>query len=169
MASIYGFTVKGVKYFQGRDWEGCQGDIYYNGKKVGFYNDLGDGAPATIDLCVDDVERDRISGLLRETVEKYYKRFPLEEKYAALKPDAEMLMARIMELIDDEKAYKKYLKKLSEKTKIAEVVMAFYVQHKPFGYYMQTFASETAAEKLKSDKNLSEIRIYSSLDDFDIR
>ena len=105
---------------------------------------------------------------MREAVEKYYKRFPLEEKYAALKPDAEMLMARIMELIDDEKAYKKHLKKLSEKTKIAEVVMAFYVQHKPFGYYMQTFASETAAEKLKSDKNLSEIRIYSSLDDFDI-
>ena len=51
MASIYGFTVKGVKYFQGRDWEGCQGDIHYNGKKVGFYNDLGDGAPATIDFA----------------------------------------------------------------------------------------------------------------------
>ncbi|MBP5467115.1 MAG: hypothetical protein J6Y43_06100, partial [Clostridia bacterium] len=137
MASIYGFTVKGVKYFQGRDWEGCQGDIYYNGKKVGFYNDLGDGAPATIDLCAGDGERDRINGLLQDAVDKYYKRFPLEEEYARLEPDAEMFIAKLIGLTEDEKEYKKFRKQIFEKTGNHPAVIAFYTRHKPFGSFMQ--------------------------------
>ena len=41
MASIYGFTIKNIKTFRGREWDGRQGDIYYNGKKVGWYNNEG--------------------------------------------------------------------------------------------------------------------------------
>ena len=39
MATIYGFSLKGIKTFKGREGEGCQGDIYYDGKKVGWYSD----------------------------------------------------------------------------------------------------------------------------------
>ena len=169
MASIYGFTVKGVKYFQGRDWEGCQGDIYYNGKKVGFYNDLGDGAPATIDFCVGDVERDRINGLLQDAVDKYYKRFPLEEEYARLEPDAEMFIAKLIGLTEDEKEYKKFRKQIFEKTGNHPAVIAFYTRHKPFGSFMQVIKSDEDAEKLKTDENYSQVRIYKSPDDFIIK
>ena len=50
MASIYGFTIKNIKTFRGREWDGRQGDIYYNGKKVGWYNNDGNGGCADIDF-----------------------------------------------------------------------------------------------------------------------
>ena len=43
MASIYGFTLMNRKTFQGLDWQGNQGNPYYNGKKVAWYNDSGNG------------------------------------------------------------------------------------------------------------------------------
>ncbi|MBR2970976.1 MAG: hypothetical protein IKC48_04185 [Clostridia bacterium] len=43
MASIYGFTLKNRKTFQGLDWQGNQGDLCYKGKKVAWYNDSGNG------------------------------------------------------------------------------------------------------------------------------
>ena len=33
MVSIYGFTLKNRKIFQGLDWQRNQGNLYYNGKK----------------------------------------------------------------------------------------------------------------------------------------
>ena len=34
MASIYGFTLKNRKTFQGLDWQGNQGNLHYEGKKL---------------------------------------------------------------------------------------------------------------------------------------
>ncbi len=48
MASIYGFTLKNRKTFQGLDWQGNQGDIHYKGKKVAWYNDSGNGGSCDI-------------------------------------------------------------------------------------------------------------------------
>ena len=39
MASIYGFTLKNRKSFQGLDWQGNQGDLCYKGKKVAWYEE----------------------------------------------------------------------------------------------------------------------------------
>lgn len=33
MASIYGFTLKNRKTFQGLDWQGNQGNLYYKEKR----------------------------------------------------------------------------------------------------------------------------------------
>ena len=48
MVSIYGFTLKNRKTFQGLDWQGNQGNLYYNGKKVAWYNDSGNGGSCDI-------------------------------------------------------------------------------------------------------------------------
>lgn len=166
MARIFGFSIKGMKYFQGRDWEGCQGSIYYKGKKVGFYNDLGDGAPASVDFYESGEDREYYEGLLQDAIEKYYGKFPLEEKYANLKPDAEMFMAKLVELIEDEREYRRFRKVVYEKTKSYSAVIALYLQHKPFGSYIRAFNTVENAEKLKSDSNISNVRIYRSPDDF---
>lgn len=48
MASIYGFTLKNRKIFQGLDWQGTQGDLHYKGKEVDWYNDSGNGSSCDI-------------------------------------------------------------------------------------------------------------------------
>lgn len=50
MASIYGFTLKNRKTFQGLDWQENQRKLYYNGKKVVWYNDSGNIYPGTINM-----------------------------------------------------------------------------------------------------------------------
>ena len=50
MASLFGFKLKNRRTFQGRDWEGNQGDLWYGNKKVAWYNDNGDGSMADIDF-----------------------------------------------------------------------------------------------------------------------
>ena len=44
MASIKGFQLKNVKHLLGREGYGCIASIYLNGKKIGTYEDYGDGA-----------------------------------------------------------------------------------------------------------------------------
>ena len=39
MASIYGFALKNRKTSRGLDWQGNQGNLYYNGKKVAWYEE----------------------------------------------------------------------------------------------------------------------------------
>ena len=48
MASIYGFTLKNRKTFQGLDWQGNQGNLHYKGKKAAWYNDSGNGGSCDI-------------------------------------------------------------------------------------------------------------------------
>lgn len=50
MAKMNGFELKGIKTWQGMEGEGFQGSVYYNGKKVGFISDYGDGAMMDITL-----------------------------------------------------------------------------------------------------------------------
>lgn len=56
MASIKGLSVKKVVTFQGMDGQGTQCDVYYLGKKVGFYSDMGDGGEAQVDVTKEVVE-----------------------------------------------------------------------------------------------------------------
>jgi hypothetical protein len=43
MASIKGFQLKNVKQTLGREGYGCTASMYLNGKKIGTYEDYGDG------------------------------------------------------------------------------------------------------------------------------
>ncbi len=109
MASIFGLKLKGRRSFMGRDWQGNQGNLYLDEKKIAWYNDSGNGGPADIDFY-DISGRKENEAKLEEIVKMYYKKYPLEEQYKNLEPDVEMLIGRLIELMDDEKQYKKYAK-----------------------------------------------------------
>lgn len=110
MASILGFTLKGIRTFRGRDWDGVQGSIYYKGKKVGWYNDSGDGGAADIDFEGTIEKRNKMDELLKAAAVEYYKRYPMTGIYADLPIDSELFMSALVGIIDDEKEYKKAVK-----------------------------------------------------------
>ena len=106
MASIYGFTLKNRKTFQGLDWQGNQGNLYYNGKKVAWYNDSGNGG--SCDIVYYD---NSYAPILKETINRYFKERPIITEYGELDGDEDLFMAELLQLMDDEKEYKKAIKK----------------------------------------------------------
>ena len=44
MAKLNGVELKNIKTFRGLDGEGFQGTLYLNGRKIGFFTNMGDGA-----------------------------------------------------------------------------------------------------------------------------
>jgi hypothetical protein len=51
MASINGLELKKVTHFKGHEGEPLmQGDVYYNGKKVGYYSDDSWGGPENLEI-----------------------------------------------------------------------------------------------------------------------
>ena len=79
MASIYGFTLKNRKTFQGFDWQGNQGNLYYNGKKVAWYIDSGNGG--SCDIVYYD---NSYAPILVETIKRYFKERPRITEYGEL-------------------------------------------------------------------------------------
>ena len=76
MASIYGFTLKNRKTFQGLDWQGNQGNLHYKDKKVAWYNDSGNGGSCDI-VCYDN----SFAPLLEEMIKRYFKERPIIMEY----------------------------------------------------------------------------------------
>jgi hypothetical protein len=56
MASIKGFKLKGIKTPLGREGYGCLATMYLNGKKIGAYNDYGDGSFGNEDFSSREAE-----------------------------------------------------------------------------------------------------------------
>ena len=115
MAKIKGIEIKGIKQFQGREWDGVQGNIYIDGVKSGWYNDAGNGGMVDIDLYLPTDEtldaRTAREARLNKAVEEYFKEHPLEGEYADLEPDAELFFNKLLCLMNDEKEYKKMAKR----------------------------------------------------------
>ena len=72
MSSIYEFTLRSRKTFQGFDRQGNQGDLYYNGKKAAWYNDSGNGG--SCDIVYYD---NSYAPILEETIKRYFKERPM--------------------------------------------------------------------------------------------
>ena len=76
MASIFGFSIKNITTFMGREGQGSQGNIYYNNKKVGWYNGkpvkmyAEDGRTKTVGA--NDVAANEKVGWYTEPVQKLY-------------------------------------------------------------------------------------------------
>lgn len=162
MASIYGFTLKNMVYFQGRDFPGEQGNIYYNGKKVGWYNEPGSGAPPDIDFDGDFEQRRKLRELLKDATERYYKAYPLTGEYADLPTDEELFMARLAEFIDDEKAYKRGAKKRLG-------CMVTYTDRITKKQYRLYLSSKTEMEKFIAADKYDIDSKYTSFEDFIIK
>jgi len=103
MASIYGFTLKNRKTFQGLDWQGNQGDLHYKGKKVAWYNDSGNGG--SCDIVYYD---NSYAPVLEETIKRYFNERPIITEYGELDGDEDLFMAELLQLMDNEDAKKFY-------------------------------------------------------------
>lgn len=94
MASIRGIELKGVRTFRGVEWPvNYQGNVYYQGKKLGFWSQDSWGGPDRYEF--DTSELDAIA-------KDYYK----GEQYF----DLDCLLGEILTLQDREKIYKKAVK-----------------------------------------------------------
>jgi hypothetical protein len=107
MASVKGFTLKGVTNFKGHEGEPCiQGSIYYNGKKVGYYSDsFSMGMP---DVTFTDNAAEEAAKKAGRTC--YEKHSDMSDDILA-DFDIEMLFNTIIDLMIREKEYKKGVKK----------------------------------------------------------
>ncbi len=162
MASIFGLKLKCRRSFQGRDWEGNQGNLYIGNIKIAWYNDSGDGAPADIEYYEGRVGRDKYEPQLNEIVKKYYAKHPLEEQYKNLEPDNELLIGALLELMDDEKQYKKYAKE-------GYPIMIAYRKTENGVAYYGAFQSKDVADAYIEKHKLIVLKRYETIEEFDIK
>ncbi len=160
MAQINGISLKKVTTF--KDHEGCQiaqGDVYYKGKKLGFWTQdaWGGGDMYDFNTSVLDAE-----------VEKYKASDLVDEKYREY-TDLDCLLCDLLKLIDDEKSYKKGVKKGYNAYVLVDQ------GYRTSGYY--TNGTKPEIEKTKYYKQFvkevkkndtDKVIIYTSLDDFKI-
>lgn len=162
MASIFGLKLKGRRTFEGRDWQGNQGNLYIGNTKIAWYNDSGDGGPADIEYYNGRPGREKYKPQLEEIVKKYYEKFPLQGEYANLSPDAELLMGELLQLMDDEKQYKKFEKMGYSATaifKVGENGVPKYCACK----------GRAGVEVLEKKPNVIILKVYESIENFDIK
>ena len=154
MAKIYGFSIKKLNTFMGREGEGSQGDIYYNGKKVGWYSNNADGGMADIKFDGSWEQRRDMERLLKEATVKYYARFPLTGEFAVLEPDEELFMENLVGFTLDEKEFKKYQKE-------GYIGMAvFQKRGEPYREYMQLFRRTEAMDLFQRRTDIENAKLY---------
>ena len=154
MASIFGFEIKNLKTFVGRDGVGAQGNVYYNGKKVGWYNDSADGGMADINFDGDKEQYSKMMKLLTEATRKYYERYPLTGQYTNLEPNEDFFMEDLVNFTLDEKEFRKYQKD-------GYIGMAVYQKrNEPYREYTLLFKREKAIEEFQKRPDIENARIY---------
>lgn len=178
MASINGISVKAMKTFKGHEGEDlCQGNLYLNGKKVGFWSQDAHGA-----ICDNlTMDKDYCEERLREAVkkanaDKAYMAGP-EGSRVQLEYDFELLMGDYVNLTYEEKAFKDAVKK-----GYSCVLIATDGYHQVSWSLPKAFLSLSDDEvKAKLSSEVSKaananffqnepvsLKIYRSLDDFNI-
>ena len=162
MAKIYDFTIKNITTWIGRDGIGCQGNIYYRGKKVGWYNDSADGGAADVEFYGESSLRTKMQTTIEDAAKKYFQAYPMEGIFAKLSPTAELFLGEIITLIDLEKDYKKGVKQ-------GKPYMWFLENPKTYEQYTISAENETVVERALKTSAVRCIKKYTSLDDFIIK
>lgn len=137
MASIKGFQLKNVKRMLGREGYGCIATMYLNGKKIGTYEDYGDGACEDVTYISPEAEKEMMKVIIEfakeydnEFIINLYKERPQQfkeecerfKKYHPYIPDEDItiktmasnsivyIVEELLYLLDIEKRFKKYIK-----------------------------------------------------------
>lgn len=123
MAKIKGIELRNIKDFRGHEGEDLtQGDIYYKGKKVGYYSQDAWGGMDIFDLDwqnlskdlmkeIKDITNNYIGGKLFKKLDDLYdKQYNVTWEHREQK-GYEYLFMDLLELINHEDIYKKYSKK----------------------------------------------------------
>ena len=174
MASINGIELKGIKEFKGHEFEYLiQGNIYYKGKKVGWYSQDSWGGCDHIDLdyslpkellieingILDNYESDTIFYGIDELYDKEYN-IKWENGKKRLK-GGEWLFGELIQLIDNEKKYKKYSKQWG-----TNLIALYYEDLFTMGVMGSKLPKEIFETQLKNDKKVKLYYLYSGLEDF---
>ncbi len=162
MASINGITLKSIKTF--KDHEGCtiaQGNVYYKGKKLGFWSQDSWGGGDQYDFD---------EKILKDEVEKYRNSGYVEAKYKDI-TNLDCLLYDLLGMIGTEKSYKKGLKK--GYTTYVEATDGYHVR----GYWTceRDISRSTYHKKFLEDcrkdffkKEEIKVKVYTSIEDFEI-
>lgn len=137
MASIKGFQLKNVKRMLGREGYGCIATMYLNGKKIGTYEDYGDGGCEDVTYTSPEAEKEMMKVIIefakeydngfiinlykerpqqfKEECERFKKRHPyIPDEDITIKTMASNSIVYIVEellyLLDIEKCFKQYIK-----------------------------------------------------------
>lgn len=137
MASIMGFTMKGIKEPLGREGYGCIGTMYLDGTKIGTYTDYGDGACEQVEYTCPKHREAMMKVVIAyakehpdEFIVNLYKQRPHQfqeeierfKKYNPFIPDEDItietmsansevfIVSALLNLINLEKSFKKYQK-----------------------------------------------------------
>lgn len=124
MAKIKGIELKNIVNFKGHEGEDLiQGNVYYNGKKVGFYSQDSWGGIDNFNLDnelstnkrneIEDITNNYVGGILFEKLDKltfgdndFYMNYAKNKQIGY-----EYLFMDLLLLLEHEKIYKKYCKK----------------------------------------------------------
>lgn len=184
MASIKGFKLKSIKTPLGREGYGCLATMYLNGKKIGAYNDYGDGSfgnedfssreaeEAVIKIAVDYAKEHPSEEFVKfytsskDIYERAVERFKRKYPYISCEDitentvyaDTEFLINEFLLLYSMEKIFKKNQKNGCGAT-------AFSGEHAygfPVGYTKEGIEREMELRDLKIDY------LFFTLEDFDI-
>jgi hypothetical protein len=161
MASINGIEIKNLKSFLGHGGEPLsQGNIYFNGKKVGFWTQDSHGGPDIYDFDTSIVD---------SVVESYKNTDDVSDEFKKIF-NLDMLLYDLMFLIDDEKTYKKITKKgntvLITVSDGYRYIYASFKDKDSLSQYKEEFINDATSKCFQGEP--LRIKTYSSLDDFNI-
>lgn len=127
MASLNGVSIKNLKLYRGHEGEPLyQGNVYLDGKKVGFWSQDAWGGPDELDFCAESnkvpfedkarwkaaAERDKVNRCeFDQRVAAYLDSF--SDKGESRWRDAECFMGDLLTVCEDEKDFRKVGKKLA--------------------------------------------------------
>lgn len=138
MASIKGFQLKNVKQPIGREGYGCIATMYLHGKKIGAYEDYGDGALGDTTYVSKDAEAEMMKVIIeyakehpnkfiidlyhqrphqyKEECENFKKQYPfIPDEDITIQTMAsnsiEYIVSALLDLMDVEKQFKRFQKK----------------------------------------------------------
>lgn len=150
MASINGIQLKGVKTFVGREGDFCQGNVYVDSKKVGFWSEDGDGGCDFFDF--DEKKYDeRVQNFKDSLIDYPYINYV----------DFSAVLGALMLLNSIEKDAKKHFKNG------VKAIIASVDKYHARLYFSKEDASDEELKK-KCKELLGHETVFRSLDDFNV-
>jgi len=177
MASINGLSLKAVKEFKGHEGEPVfQGNLYLNGKKLGFWSQDSWGGPDRFQLDAPYSQRQLNQSVIALNPEKS-RHIDTRGESFSLDYDLEYLLFDLLELTQDEKDFKKAIKAGQ-----AGILIATDGYHQTTWQLPESYTKMSDQELLTSmaeriavakrsfwpenERQKHEIKIYRSPDDF---
>lgn len=163
MASINGIQIKSLKSFRGHEGEPLyQGNVYYKGKKLGFWSQDSWGGCDNFDFS---------ESLLKDEVEKYRNSNMVGDKYRSF-TNLDILLGDLVNIMETEKTFKKLVKKgCATVVEVTDGYHGFFVGNgiSDKEKAMKALKSSIEEYKAKCFKNEEiKVNVYQNLSDFDI-